>query len=971
MPVDYEGIEFVDITPLDTVTGRTGDDGAGTPDGQLVVFPPDYLESNPTRLTATPLGTKPVFFGGLSIDPGPTELPPPFGSIGGDEDWFELRPSKTSTFRFDVLFEEIPTLPSGRQGLPGDGDLRIEVYSPTGTLIDSSDTTDNDESLAIGMAAGMSYYLRVLGVENAVNVYDLNVEEVDVLGPQVFDPDGGGPLGGVHITDDPGTVRNEAEFDLFAGKDPTDGSTPTPPVNSLTINLRDPLDATLDVRQPGFVYPALDAVAAMQPGNYRLVGDQVGIIPIARVLVTNNPVIAGEVATATVELIFFGPLPDDRYTLTVLDSVVDPVGNKLDGESNAAEPQSPPDLPSGNGYSGGNFTARFTVDSRPEIGVYIGKTVVVDINGNGTYDPANADAANRDLVFDFGQINDQRLAGKLSPTLLPGFDVLIAYGQVNASGPYRWLIDTNGNGRVDAGEEFPAPQIDGIAVAGDFNPALPGDELAIFDGTTWHLLLAGVGGAVTTVSTSLRGYPIAGDFNGDGTEDLGTYQNDTFYLSYGPFGGGVASLSQTIAFGAPGKLDRPVAADMDLDGIDDLGIWVPDAGAGQGTGEWRFLMSSDPAGLNHAFSPTPLGHDIAFRFGDPRALPIVGNFDPPVAAASSTESTAAAKVAALYEQVLDREPDAAGGSYWTDMLLEGMGDDTVMAGLLTSPEYAAAHPTNQSFVAALYEDVLGRPAEPAGLAAHVSMLESGASHWQVVSNLLRSPERAQKIGRPANLAAEGSLSAAGSATSSAEAVVNALYHDILGRAPDAGGKALFVGKLNAGASAQSVARALLSSPEYNGLLVDGMYQKYLGRAADAMGRAFWIGRLAAGATPDAVAAGLLGSTEYALQHAGNQALVTALYHDILGRAPDAAGLAHHLAALDAGHSRSEVIENLLASDERLNLLLAQAYQTMLKRKTDAEGARYFATLDRSARRDERILLAALAGSAEYRNLATD
>ena len=39
------------------------------------------------------------------------------------------------------------------------------------------------------------------------------------------------------------------------------------------------------------------------------------------------------------------PLPDDRFTLTINDAVVDPAGNKLDGESNAAEPNEAADLP--------------------------------------------------------------------------------------------------------------------------------------------------------------------------------------------------------------------------------------------------------------------------------------------------------------------------------------------------------------------------------------------------------------------------------------------------------------------------------------------------------------------------------------------------------------------------------------------------------------------------------------------------
>ena len=93
-------------------------------------------------------------------------------------------------------------------------------------------------------------------------------------------------------------------------------------------------------------------------------------------------------------------LPDDRYTLTINDTaVVDPAGNKLDGESNAAEPLNNPNFPSGNGVPGGNFIARFTVDSRPELGDFAAARVYIDANGNFIYDPQNTDFTNRDLTF--------------------------------------------------------------------------------------------------------------------------------------------------------------------------------------------------------------------------------------------------------------------------------------------------------------------------------------------------------------------------------------------------------------------------------------------------------------------------------------------------------------------------------------------------------------------------------------------
>ncbi len=122
---------------------------------------------------------------------------------------------------------------------------------------------------------------------------------IDTQGPQVTDVD----------------INNAGNpYDLFDPKPSTDG--PTPLVYSLVISFRD-LPARL---APLFLYPALKADVASNPGHYLLVGDANGVIPIDDVIVINAPVVSGEFATATVELVFVEPLPDDRFTLTISDS---------------------------------------------------------------------------------------------------------------------------------------------------------------------------------------------------------------------------------------------------------------------------------------------------------------------------------------------------------------------------------------------------------------------------------------------------------------------------------------------------------------------------------------------------------------------------------------------------------------------------------------------------------------------------
>src|SRR5690606_29712811 len=111
-----------------------------------------------------------------------------------------------------------------------------------------------------------------------------------------------------------------------------------------------------------------------------------------------------------------GPLPDDRYTLTLGDSVIDPVGNALDGETDAAEPIGNPQFPSGDSIPGTDFVARFTIDSRPEVATWAQGVVYVDINGNFVWDPEGQDNdhVNRDFVYNFAEVTDAYFAGNFS-----------------------------------------------------------------------------------------------------------------------------------------------------------------------------------------------------------------------------------------------------------------------------------------------------------------------------------------------------------------------------------------------------------------------------------------------------------------------------------------------------------------------------------------------------------------------------
>lgn len=162
-PVVFTSVEYVQVTPVDPVSGRTGIDSAG----RVVQFDLDPLEMNDTRLNATPynllsqIGVRPA------IDPG------------GDEDWYSFVAPEDSSFRFDLRFDAIAAadLANGRPGLPGNGELLLDIYNASGALIASGAPSANGRSVLLSLQNQSTYYARVRGSSgDAVNVYDLRIE---------------------------------------------------------------------------------------------------------------------------------------------------------------------------------------------------------------------------------------------------------------------------------------------------------------------------------------------------------------------------------------------------------------------------------------------------------------------------------------------------------------------------------------------------------------------------------------------------------------------------------------------------------------------------------------------------------------------------------------------------------------------------------------------------------------------------
>ena len=98
-------------------------------------------------------------------------------------------------------------------------------------------------------------------------------------------------------------------------------------------------------------------------------------------------------------------------------------------------------------------------------------------------------------------------------------------------------------------------------------------------------------------------YPIAGDWDGNGTATIGIYRNGSFYLRNSNTLG-FADL--VFAFGQPG--DQPVAGDWDGDGVDTIGVY---------RNGLFLLRNSNSAGAE----------DMSFYLGNPGDVGIAGDWN--------------------------------------------------------------------------------------------------------------------------------------------------------------------------------------------------------------------------------------------------------------------------------------------------------------------------------------------------------
>jgi uncharacterized protein (TIGR03118 family) len=193
----------------------------------------------------------------------------------------------------------------------------------------------------------------------------------------------------------------------------------------------------------------------------------------------------------------------------------------------------------------------------------------------------------------------------------------------------------------------------------------------------------------------------------------------------------------------------------------------------------------------------------------------------------------------VYHDLLGRQADPGGLAFWGAQAASPSSRESAISQIQNSDEYRL------DIVKSLFDHYLRRAPDPGAAAFFVAALGAGQTEERVAETLTGSPEY---------------FTAEGGGTNSG--FLDALFHDALGRPVDAGAAQFFSQALAAGAGRAQVAAAVFSSSEYLDDVVSGIYQQLLERPADASGLAYWAGQLAHGAHDEQITAAIAASDEY-------------------------------------------------------------------------------------------------------------
>jgi hypothetical protein len=222
------------------------------------------------------------------------------------------------------------------------------------------------------------------------------------------------------------------------------------------------------------------------------------------------------------------------------------------------------------------------------------------------------------------------------------------------------------------------------------------------------------------------------------------------------------------------------------------------------------------------------------------------------------------------------------------------------------------------------------------------------------------------LGLAALLAPAVPAPAAPLALSTNDCFLTAAFRDLLGRAPSDSERATFLSELSGSVTREQVAYQIDTGDEYRQNLAQSYYNAFLGRSATPGEVAALLGLWQGGGTDEQAIAQILGTLEY-FQHAGgtNDAFVTAVFRDLLGREPTSSERTIFLKQLSGSVTRQDVAYEIDTSAEFYGRQVQSYYNKFLGRPASSgEVDAWVNQMRQAGTRDEQVI-SVLVGSDEY------
>jgi hypothetical protein len=289
-------------------------------------------------------------------------------------------------------------------------------------------------------------------------------------------------------------------------------------------------------------------------------------------------------------------------------------------------------------------------------------------------------------------------------------------------------------------------------------------------------------------------------------------------------------ITPLVAVGQPAVLTGTIADP----GTQDVFMLVVNWGDGSPMESFSLPAGSTSFNVSHDYAAESVSFPVSVALFD----------DDGGMASASTSVAVCGFVTKLYEDVLERSPDAFGLAFWQQVLSAGATRTQVAAQFWVSPEHRGLQ------VDDFYATFLNRAADPAGRTFWVNMLLAGVTEADVVIGFTTSPEY-------------------GLAHADNRSFVQGLYQDILQRGFASNTLteaevAFWQSVLDRGERTRAaVTFYFLSADESYQTAITEYYAEFLRRTPGPSERQFWLDRILSGSeTPVSFASAFLGSEEY-------------------------------------------------------------------------------------------------------------